>query len=434
MSTAEGNVARSWNTILSTLAACAVLCAVAPLAQADPDDRLSARWKEGGGPVARKVDFVLARCPQRGVWTAELLSPKKREPHQLELRRSGQSFELLVRAREQETVGAAGAIAGRVAADSWHWGAPRVVRLTQHGDQLEGEGFKITRPVGVAATTTDPVRPDPGALGGPADLPVVRVLITGFDRFPTLRNHPNNVSWSGELSTREAPTNPSGWVVRNFDLARVSPDLRRRARIELHRLVDVPVEYVRGAALITRTISEVNADVCISMGVGSDGNVDADVETTCRNRMSDGSSFGSDLGEGPFQLSPSWPPRGERSTWSEEDRMWSSRYPDNAGVSMNGKAIEEGGPDSRRSSLPVQQIVERVERAGLSAHDGQGGPGTYICNNVMYEVTRVQESRGELGGFIHLAQWSESKRDDYVKVVTAAIEASVEAALTPPRP
>lgn len=429
-------MARSWNTILSTLAACAVLCAVAPLAQADPDDRLPARWREGGGPVARKVDFVLARCPERGVWTAEVLSPKKREPHQLELRATGQGFQLLVRAREQDTVGAAGAVAGRVAPDSWRWGPPRVVSLARTGDQLEGEGFKITapaRPVDVAPVATTS-RPDPGALGGPEDLPVVRVLITGFDRFPTLRNHPNNVNWDGTISDRVAPTNPSGWVVRNFDLARVDPALRRRARIELHRLVDVPVEYVRGAALVTRTISEVQADVCISMGVGSDGNVDADVETTCRNRMSDGSSFGSDLGEGPFQLPPSWPPQRDRQDWSEQDRLWSSRYPDNAGVSMNGKAIEEGGPDSRRSSLPVAQIVERVKRAGLEAHDGQGGPGTYICNNVMYEVTRVQAQRGELGGFIHLAQWNESKRDDYVKVVAAAIEASVEAALAPPRP
>lgn len=429
-------MARSWSTILSTLAACAVLCAVAPLAQADPDDRLSARWKEGGGPVARKVDFVLTRCPERGVWTAEVLSPKKREPHQLELRRSGQAFELLVRRREQDTIGAAGAVAGRVAPDSWRWGPPRVVRLTRTNDKLEGEGFSIVAPARAldSAPVASTTRPDPGALGGPEGLPVVRVLITGFDRFPTLRNHPRNVSWDGRITDRVAPTNPSGWVVRNFDLARVSPDLRRRARIELHRLVDVPVEYVNGAALVTRTISEVQADVCISMGVGSDGNVDADVESVCENRMSDGSSFGSDLGEGPFQLPPSWPPLADRSEWSEEQKRWSSRYPDNAGVSMNGKAIQEGGPDTRRSSLPVTAIVERVQRAGLEAHDGQGGPGTYICNNVMYEVTRVQEQRGELGGFIHLAQWSESKRDDYVKVVAAAIEASVEAALSPPRP
>jgi pyrrolidone-carboxylate peptidase len=216
--------------------------------------------------------------------------------------------------------------------------------------------------------------------------------------------------------------------VRNFDPATLDPELGRLARIEVHVLTDVPVLYVEGARRICDEIARVDADVAISFGVGSDGNVDADVETECANAMDDCSEpFGQD--RGPFRLPAAWPPAGSQSSWSDEDQAWLWRYPDNAGVSYNGEPIDPAGPDRLISSLPVAKIVARVQAAGLSAHDGAGGPGRYICNNVMYRVVQTQQARGRLGGFVHLAQWQEAKKQAYLQVVRCAIEESVRATL-----
>lgn len=402
------------------------------VAWADPD--LSGRWTERWGVFSRRtVRFDLASTAAR-TWTAEVQSPRRGEPRRLTLTGDGDAWELRLERRVQAT-GLADVVAGE-RDDGWRWIACHTVPLTRTGDRLEGGGFVIHVPAHEATTpSTGPTSTPtstPGGLGdaSSSELPVVRVLLTGFDKFPRLVNHPH---WyrGDELAPAEPRINPSGWAVRNFDAASIDPELRGRVRIQLHRLTDVPVVYVEGARTITSKIEEVDADVAISFGVGSDGNVDADVETTCTNLMHDGSGL-SNEGEGPFQIPASWPPSGPSSSWSDEDRAWLWRYPDNAGVSYNRKPIDPSRPERLRSSLPVGQIVARCEREGLSAHDGRGGPGQYICNNVMFKVVDTQAGRGRIGGFIHLPQWDERKQQDYLKVLRIAVEEAVKAYLARP--
>jgi len=255
--------------------------------------------------------------------------------------------------------------AGALAGDG---GVRRTVPLEERWFKLRGGGFTLGVPPAPGAQPLPPA-PPPGAAR-----PVVRVLITGFDLF-------------GYVAI-----NPSAWAVERFDPATLDPELTRRVRIEVHRLQPVPVLWVEGAERVAREIERVDAQVAISFGVGADGGASADVERTCRNVMDGGR--------------------------------------DNAGVTKDDVPIDPDGPEVLRSSLPVEAIVDRVEALpGLTAIDGGGGPGTYICNDTMYRVIQTQDARGELGGFIHLPSWRQSRRDGYLATVRVAIEESVKAYL-----
>lgn len=417
--------------VVAPVVALAVAVLASGVAWADPEP--SGRWTERWGVFQRRtVRFDLVPAGD-GTWVAETTSPRHREPRRLTLTGSDTAWQLRIERRVQVT-GLVEALEGEEG--GWTWAADRVVTLARDGHRLEGDGFVIELPRSGAEARPEEgasALPNPGELGASSSssLPVVRVLITGFDRFPRPVNHPHWVSMRTDMERREPKINSSGWAVRHFDPAMIDPELRRRVRIELHRLTDVPVVYVEGARTITDKIVAVDADVCISTGVGSGGNVDADVESFCTNLMHDGSGLSGE-GEGPFFLPASWPPEGPESSWSPEDRAWLWRYPDNAGVSYNRKKIDPERPDRLQSLLPVSRIVSRAQREGLSAHDGQGGPGNYICNNVMFKVVDTQASRGRIGGFIHLAQWDERKQASYLQVLKIAVEESVRAFLERP--
>ncbi|MCO5167810.1 MAG: hypothetical protein M9894_15805 [Planctomycetes bacterium] len=417
---------RTSRTIVAPFVALAAAM-VTSVAFADPQ-QLPGRWTEWDTFRRRTVKFQLAPV-EGGAWQGETRSPRG-YPRRLTLTRTEQEG---WRLRLEQRVRTGSLVDELLERDDggWTWGPHSVVALEERSGRLEGSNIVIELPRTADAAAPAPVGPlatGPGALGEPSSspLPVVRVLLTGFDRFPRPANHPR---WLNTPEDRREPSiNPSGWAVRNFDPALLDPALRGRVRIEVHRLTDVPVVYVEGARAITDRIKQVDADVAISFGVGSDGNVDADVETTCTNVMHDGSGLSGE-GEGPFFLPAHWPPSGPQSGWSAEDRSWLWRYPDNAGVSYNRKKIDPTKPDRLRSTLPVREIVRRCEREGLTAHDGGGGPGQYICNNVMFKVIDTQAERGRIGGFIHMAQWDERKQDRYLKVLRLAVEESVKAVL-----
>jgi pyrrolidone-carboxylate peptidase len=413
-----------------------VVSAAATVAMADPS-AVAGRWTERWGVFNRRTARFELAPRADGTYQASTSAPRSGDTRRITLRRAGEGWELLVE-RRQFVVGMSNAVAGEEG--NWTWAQCSLVALKAKDGRLEGGGFVIDLPTAAAGSAAPPADPtsapsrppvSPGALGEPSasELPVVRVLITGFDRFPTLRNHPSVIH--RDEDQRAPQVNPSGWAVRNFDVLSLDPALRQRVRVELHRLNDVPVFYVEGARAITTEIERVDADVAISFGVGAGGNADADVESVCFNLMHDGSGM-SNEGEGPFQLPASWPPSTPRDQWSDEDRAWLWRYPDNAGVSYNRKKIDPARPDELRSSLPVSSIVSRAEREGLDAHDGMGGPGNYICNNVMFKVVDTQAARGRMGGFIHLAQWNEARSDRYLKVLRCAVEESVKAFLERP--
>lgn len=410
-----------WSVLLTALLVCAPA-----LGQSE----LSGRWKDDG-----KAYFTL-HAQTNGGYVGTVRSPRDLTLHGLLLTRSAEGqWSLDLNRPAPVTEG----IAGRLEApaqQSQTWETLPSVMLTRNGKKLRSadKAWEIKLPRDFDADSATLSQPNEAAEPDAAPVqqthrPLVRVLITGFDRFPRPKNHPRWIqdgNWD-RGTVPEPRINPAGWAVRQFSLEDLDPEFRSKFQVELHKCLDVPVTYVAGAKLITDTIERVDADVVISFGVGSNGNADADVEKTCENLMDDADDpQGESLG--PFQLDPSWPPANmNRGEWTPEERVWLLRYPDNAGVSYNGARITADGPERRTSLLPVDRIIKRMKAArepSLNAIDGGWGPGRYICNNVMYKVIETQEARGKLGGFIHLAQWNESKRQKYLTVVAQAVEES----------
>ncbi|MGE0710220.1 MAG: hypothetical protein AB7N76_07765 [Planctomycetota bacterium] len=404
-------------------------------------------WTEGG----QRSSFSLVQ--RKGAWVGTTRAPASNKLHRLTLRERSGKWELALE-RKENVAGAAQRLKPGLF-PRMRWVEGGAVALHREGDDLVGDHtwrihFPCPRAAAARANAAQPAgagevdatRSPEGAAtpegagsqaSAPDTRPVVRVLLTGFDRFPRLINHPHYAGYDGKLpplDERQPSINPSGWAVRAFEVEQHLPaELRGRVRIELHKLNDLPVVYVESGQAVAEAIERLQPHVVISTGVGADGGADADVERTCENLMSDGWSYGSDVDHGPFQLPASWPPAGPTSEWSEEDRAWLSRYPDNNGVSYDRMPIVPGGPDVLHSTLPVERITRAVTAAGLRSIDGGGGPGRYICNNVMYRVVRAQQARGQLGGFIHLARWNESRQDSYLKVLSVAIEACTEEVL-----
>ena len=81
----------------------------------------------------------------------------------------------------------------------------------------------------------------------------------------------------------------------------------------------------------------------------------------------------------------------------------SSKMPDNLGQIQYEKPIEETGPDAYFTNLPLEEIVQLLQRkqipAGLS-----NTAGTYLCNQIMYQVLHHihQTDMDTKAGFIHM--------------------------------
>lgn len=434
---------------LIALAALVGLAAAAPSSAQDKKkaEQLSASWQ--GAEATSRFGLERKGGSYRGEVTHE------GEHYRLRLRERDGRWELQLNRRT--LVGAAQRVgggeprkyryrdAGALALD-WAAGSERV--LVGQGLRIEWPETKQAKagapndesprdaspkdaPLGSSPDASDPESGEPqdDPVAPAAPKPVIKVLLTGFDRFPKLRNHPRWVQSSVPEGERLPDVNPAGWAVRHFDPGTLSPELLERAEIQVLRLNDLPVVYVDAAQAVIEAIGRLEPDVVISFGVGANGSADVDVERRCSNLMRDGWGYGDDQDRGPFQLSTTWPPATPRSQWSSEDSRWLSRYPDNAGVSYAGAEIVPGAPETLTSTLPVDRIVAACRAAGLRPIDGGSGPGEYICNNVMFQVIRTQAARGKLGGFIHLRSWSEDKQGLFLTAVKCAVEGSVEQVL-----
>jgi pyroglutamyl-peptidase len=59
------------------------------------------------------------------------------------------------------------------------------------------------------------------------------------------------------------------------------------------------------------------------------------------------------------------------------------RIPDNGGNQPVDEPIVPGGPDAYFCTLPIKEMVEAVQRAGIPAAQSLSA-GTFVCNHVMY--------------------------------------------------
>lgn len=136
------------------------------------------------------------------------------------------------------------------------------------------------------------------------------------------------------------------------------------------------------------------------------------------------------LGEGSrrFRINP------ERVAINVDD----FRIPDNSGNQPKGEPIVEGAPAAYFSTLPIYEIVERLQKAKIPAAISNTA-GTYLCNRIFYSVMHflAVEKLNTKAGFIHLPYIHEQTIDkpidfpslslfSVVEAVRMAIEVSLE--------
>lgn len=76
---------------------------------------------------------------------------------------------------------------------------------------------------------------------------------------------------------------------------------------------------------------------------------------------------------------------------------------DNEGNRYVGKKIDEDGPDGLFSTLPIQELVDFLNKNQIPAEISNSA-GTYLCNNVMYHMLNELNKQEKMipSGFIHI--------------------------------
>jgi len=85
---------------------------------------------------------------------------------------------------------------------------------------------------------------------------------------------------------------------------------------------------------------------------------------------------------------------------------------DNEGNAPCMEPVVINGPESYRSTLPDERMLEALSRAGISAELSDSA-GTYVCNSLMYGVLHYLEQTGRSipAGFIHVPYYREQADD-----------------------
>jgi pyroglutamyl-peptidase len=80
-----------------------------------------------------------------------------------------------------------------------------------------------------------------------------------------------------------------------------------------------------------------------------------------------------------------------------------ARIPDNSGNQPLNKKLDESGDTAYFATIPVKAIVGAIQAAGIPAFESYTA-GTYVCNDVMYNVSRLLATKysGKRSGFIHV--------------------------------
>jgi len=80
-----------------------------------------------------------------------------------------------------------------------------------------------------------------------------------------------------------------------------------------------------------------------------------------------------------------------------------ARIPDNDGNQPIAERIEPEGPAAYFATLPVKAMVQAMNEAGIPAEVSYTA-GTYVCNDVMYELLHMLACRypGVRGDFLHV--------------------------------
>jgi len=171
-----------------------------------------------------------------------------------------------------------------------------------------------------------------------------RLLVTGFSAFPG------------------APRNPTEVLISSLEIGR----LARRLDIDLAATI-LPVEYKAVSKLLPKLWKDIKPDAVVHFGL-----------------------------------------HGEAKTVRIETRAANYRTPikpDAAGVTPKRTAIEAGGPDFRRVTLPTERLVVALGRAGVPARTSIDAGG-YLCNFATWtSLVSATSKKGRvkgLSGFVHV--------------------------------
>lgn len=112
------------------------------------------------------------------------------------------------------------------------------------------------------------------------------------------------------------------------------------------------------------------------------------------------------------------------------------RIADNEGNQPVNEPVVSGGPDGYFCTVPVKQMVEAIQKAGIPAAQSLSA-GTFVCNHLMYATLHflAEYAPNTKFGFIHIPYLPEQVADKpgmpsmSLELSTKAVEAAISAIL-----
>lgn len=98
-----------------------------------------------------------------------------------------------------------------------------------------------------------------------------------------------------------------------------------------------------------------------------------------------------------------------------------ARIPDNDGVQPIHASLDADGPAAYFSTLPLGQLLEVWDRAGIPA-DLSVTAGTYVCNSIFYHLMAWAAPWGISAGFIHVPLEEALPLSEMTRAMTLAAE------------
>ena len=175
----------------------------------------------------------------------------------------------------------------------------------------------------------------------------------------------------------KATLNPSGEIVKQISGDNIVTAI-------------LPVAYAQSAERLLALIAEHNPDVVICLGQA----------------------------EGRTHVSP------ERIAINLDD----ARLADNEGVIRNDVQIIAGGPVAYESTLPIKEIVEAVNDAGVPAAVSLSA-GAFLCNHVFYVAQDHFKDTKVRSGFVHVPLMDE-QAGEFPGLPTMPLDQMVKAVRT----
>lgn len=104
------------------------------------------------------------------------------------------------------------------------------------------------------------------------------------------------------------------------------------------------------------------------------------------------------------------PGRGDISIERVAINLNDARIPDNLGAQPIDTAVVSGGPAAYFTTLPIKAMVKAVREVGIAASVSQTA-GTFVCNQVFYQLQHALAGSGIRSGFIHVPSLPEQVGD-----------------------